>query len=101
MADTGRKDEMGETHMVPLSTQAVAILHELHPLTGSGRYVFSSIRMPQAHERKHRDRCPAPSGLYRDEMTGHGSRSMASTLLHEQGWASDARCTARWSEHVS
>ena len=31
-------------HIVPLSTQAVEILRELHPLTGSGRYVFPSLR---------------------------------------------------------
>jgi integrase len=35
--------KMGETHIVPLSRQALAILQELKPLTGGGRYVFPAI----------------------------------------------------------
>ena len=41
------KMKMREPHLVPLSPQAVAILRELHPLTGRGRYVFPSARSPQ------------------------------------------------------
>lgn len=87
----GDKMKMGETHIVPLSGQAVEILRELHPLTGSGRYVFPSVRT---------DTRPMSEntvlgalrrlGYGTDEMTGHGFRSMASTLLNEQGWHRDA-----------
>src|SRR3546814_19775054 len=36
--------KMREAHVVPLSSHAVAILRELHPLTGRGRYLFPGIR---------------------------------------------------------
>lgn len=87
------KMKMRNPHIVPLSTQAVSILQELHPLTGRGRYVFPSARTP------HGDRCMSENavvaalrrmGYEKDEMTGHGFRSMASTLLNEQGWHRDA-----------
>ena len=41
------KMKMREPHLVPLAPQAVAILRELHELTGRGRYVFPSGRGPQ------------------------------------------------------
>jgi len=78
-------------HIVPLAVQAVAILRELQPLTGRGRYVFPSGRGPS--------RCMSENGVLSalrrmgysgEQMTGHGFRSMASTLLNEQGWPRDA-----------
>jgi integrase len=83
--------KMREQHIVPLSTQAIAILKELQPLTGSGRYVFPGARTngrPMSEN-------TVNAGLRRlgygsDQMTGHGFRSMASTLLNEQGWNRDA-----------
>jgi len=89
----GEKMKMRDPHIVPLSTQAAAILLELQPLTGRGRYVFPSARTPNG------DRCMSENavlaalrrlGYTKDEMTGHGFRSMASTLLNEQGWHRDA-----------
>ena len=83
--------KMKAKHIVPLSIQAVAILRALQPLTGKGRYVFPGARS--------RERCMSENtvngGLRRlgwsgSEMTGHGFRSMASTLLNEQGWNRDA-----------
>ena len=50
-------------HLVPLATQAVAILRELHALTGSGRYVFPSSRTNKADERQHRQRSITSDGL--------------------------------------
>ena len=88
----GEKMKMRDPHIVPLSSQAVAILRELHPMTGGGRY-FPSARTP------HGNRCISENailaalrrmGYGNDEMTGHGFRSMASTLLNEQGWHRDA-----------
>ena len=82
---------MREQHIVPLSRQAVAILRELHPLTGAGRYVFPSIRT-SARPMSENTILAAlrRMGYTKDEMTGHGFRSMASTLLNEQGWNRDA-----------
>lgn len=85
------KMKMRETHIVPLSRQAVAILRELHPLTGSGRYVFPSVRT-DARPMSENTVLGALRrlGYGTDDMTGHGFRSMASTLLNEQGWHRDA-----------
>jgi integrase len=46
VADSGESNEvkMREPHIVPLSRQAVALLRDLHPLTGAGRYLFPSLR---------------------------------------------------------
>ena len=82
--------KMRETHLVPLSAQAVAILRELHPLTGTGQYVFPSVRsMSRPMSENTVTAALRRLGYTGDEMTGHGFRSMASTLLHEQGWNTD------------
>ena len=71
-------------HIVPLSSQAVAILRELKPLTGRGRYVFSSARSSQ---RPMSDNAILAAmrrmGIAKDEMSGHGFRAMARTILDE------------------
>jgi integrase len=77
-------------HIVPLSTQAIAILKELQPVTGSGRYVF-----PCSHKNdKPMSSCTIRTALfalgYGDTMTAHGFRTTASTLLNEQEWSPDA-----------
>jgi integrase len=82
--------KMREQHIVPLSTQALAILAELKPVTESGKYVFPSTRS--------KDRPMSDATInaaltlldYKDSITGHGFRSMASTLLNEKGWNPDA-----------
>lgn len=87
--------KMREQHIVPLSHQAVLILREIEPLTNRGieskpsapRYVFPSAR---SRERPMSNNAVLAAlrrmGYAKDEMTGHGFRSTASTLLHEQGW---------------
>ena len=71
-------------HIVPLATQAVAILRELHPLTGHGRYVFPGAR---TNGRPMSDNAILAAmrvlGIPKDEMTGHGFRAMARTILDE------------------
>jgi integrase len=85
------KMKMRATHIVPLSTQAISILQELETLTGNSPYVFPSIRTLR---RPMSDNTVLGAlrrlGYSKDEMTGHGFRSMASTLLNEQGWNRDA-----------
>jgi integrase len=85
------KMKMRATHIVPLATQAIAILRELEKLTGHGPYVFPSIRT--SHRPMSNNTVLGGLrrlGYSKDEMTGHGFRSMASTLLNEQGWNRDA-----------
>lgn len=78
-------------HIVPLSKQSVKVLREIMPLTGKGRYVFPS---PRTGNRPMSDNAVLAAlrrmGYEKDEMSGHGFRSMASTLLNEQGWNRDA-----------
>lgn len=72
-------------HLVPLSKQAVAILKELQALTGDGRYVFPSLLTSQ---RPMSDNAVLTAlrrmGFPKDEMTGHGFRAMARTLMVER-----------------
>lgn len=87
--------KMREPHIVPLSRQAIEILRELEPKTGRGipakpdapRYLFPGAR---SRERPMSENAILAAlrrmGYPKEEMTGHGFRSMASTLLHEQGW---------------
>lgn len=72
-------------HSVPLAAQAIAVLRELHPLTGHGRYVFPG-RDPQ----KAMSEAAVNAALRRmgydtkTEITGHGFRAMARTILAEE-----------------
>jgi integrase len=76
--------KMKLSHLVPLCSQAVAILRELHQLTGQGRYVFPSVR---SNDRTMSDNTILVAlrimGFASDEMTGHGFRAMARTILDE------------------
>lgn len=71
-------------HIVPLSRQAVEILTELQALTGDGRYLFPSAR---TNSRPMSDNAILSAlrrmGIEKDEMTGHGFRAMARTILDE------------------
>jgi integrase len=71
-------------HIVPLSSQAVATLRDLQPVTGRGRYVFCSARSSQ---RPMSDNAILAAmrrmGIAKDEMSGHGFRAMARTILDE------------------
>ena len=86
------KTKMRKPHHVPLSRQAVAILREALTLSGPTGYVFPSVRTrarPMSENTLN-------AGLRRmgytsEEMTAHGFRAMASTLLNESGkWSPDA-----------
>lgn len=76
----------GEVHIVPLSRQAVALLRELHTITGGRKYLFPNLRSPNA--------CMTGTTINRvlerlgfaGEFSGHGFRSTASTFLHELGY---------------
>jgi integrase len=83
----GEKMKMGEQHIVPLSKQALAILKEIEPLTGHGRYVFPGERTRERPMSENTVNAALRRlGYAKEEMTAHGFRSMASTLLHELGY---------------
>lgn len=74
-------------HIVPLASQAVAVLREIEPLTGHGKYVFHGER---DHDRPMSDNAIRSAlrrmGWTNDEMTPHGFRAMASTILDNMGY---------------
>ena len=86
------KMKMRKPHQVPLSRQSVDLFRQLHAITGPTGYVFPSIRTRTRPMSEN----TINAGLRRlgfsgDEMTAHGFRAMASTLLNESGkWHPDA-----------
>ena len=87
-----RKMKMRRPHHVPLSRQSVELFRELNAITGPAGFVFPSIRTRTRPMSEN----TVNAGLRRlgfsgDEMTAHGFRAMASTLLNESGkWSPDA-----------
>lgn len=71
-------------HIVPLATQAIAILKELQPLTGNGTFIFPSAR---GNDRPMSDNAILAAlrrlNISKEEATGHGFRATARTLLDE------------------
>ena len=88
------KMKMKTPHIVPMSTQALGWLEIIRPISGRGRFVFPSSRAPAG------DRCMSENtvnaairalGYTKEEMTAHGFRTTAATLLYESGkWSGDA-----------
>lgn len=111
----GPRMKLRVQHLVPLSHQAVQILRELQPLTGSGRFVFPS---PRTSKRPLSDNALTAAlrrmGFEQGSVTVHGYRSTASTILNEMGWNRDAierqlahgerdavRAAYNYAEHLS
>lgn len=83
--------KMKTRHIVPLSRQAMEIFRELHAKTGRLQHVFPGLvnrKRPMSENAV--NSALRRMGYVKGEMTAHGFRSMASTLLNEQGWNSDA-----------
>ena len=73
-----------QPHIVPLASQAVAILRELHPLTGHRELVFPGERSPLRPMSENTVNAALRSlGIPKEQMTGHGFRAMARTVLEE------------------
>jgi integrase len=71
-------------HIVPLCKQAIEVLEEIKPLTEIGEYVFPSERTrtrPMSNNTL--NAAMRRMGIKKDEMTAHGFRAMARTLLDE------------------
>lgn len=88
----GSRMKMNREHVVPLSTQSVALLKAAGELTGGGRFVFPSVRTPlRPMSENTLNAALRRLGYTSEEMTSHGFRSTASTLLNESGkWSVDA-----------
>lgn len=86
------KMKMRAPHFVPLSAQAVALFREVHAVTGTGRYVFPSERSrARPMSANTLNAALRALGFTKEQMTTHGFRHMASTLLNESGkWRADA-----------
>ncbi|MFQ5346059.1 MAG: tyrosine-type recombinase/integrase [Mariprofundus sp.] len=82
------KADPANVHLVPLSTQAVTILKDLKQFTGSGKYVFPSMRRGRPMSENTVNVAIHAMGY--DDMVGHGWRAVFSTSLNEQGFNPDA-----------
>jgi integrase len=86
------KMKMRQPHRVPLSRQALAVLRELHSLTGTGRYLFPSVRSTARPISENTlNAALRRLGYTKDEATTHGFRATAAVRLNEMGrWNPDA-----------
>jgi integrase len=83
------KMKMKKPHIIPLSGQVIAILQDIHQVTGRWRYVFPSLRTKDRPISNNTiNGALRRMGFTKDEMTAHGFRAMASTLLHENNFES-------------
>ena len=78
-----KKMKMKVEHLVPLSSQAVAILRGLHPMTGAGKYIFPSLRSKTCMSENTINAALRGMGYSKEVMTGHGFRAMARTIMDE------------------
>ena len=81
--------KMRRPHIVPLSTQAVALLLELRSITGRSRWLFPNARRPADVMGVTTINSVIERMGFRSRFTAHGFRATASTMLHESGVASD------------
>ncbi|GAO40686.1 putative integrase [Sphingomonas changbaiensis NBRC 104936] len=80
------KMKMRRAHRVPLSRQVVGLFEELWELTGTGRYCFPSFRSDRRPMSENTVNAALRAlGFGQEEMTAHGFRAMAATLLNECG----------------
>jgi integrase len=80
------KMKMRRAHRVPLSTQVAGLFEELWDLTGTGRYCFPSFRTDRRPMSENTVNAALRAlGFGKEEMTAHGFRAMAATLLNESG----------------
>ena len=87
------KMKMRLEHVVPLARQVVELLQRIRDLTGHGRYIFPSIRAIAHGDRPMSEASVLVAlrdmGFTKEQMTAHGFRAMASTLLNENGFPPD------------
>lgn len=84
--------KMDRPHRVPLANQAIAIIRELQKITGEGEFLFHAITsVRRAMSENTLNSALRRLGYTKEEVTAHGFRTTASTLLNEMGrWNKDA-----------
>ncbi len=84
--------KMRKAHRVPLAPRAVAILQELRKLTGNDRFLFPSVRsVARCMSENTLNAALRRMGFKNEDMTSHGFRASASSMLNESGlWNADA-----------
>lgn len=81
--------KMERPHYVPLPTQAISILKELQKITGKHEFMFYSPSSKSKHLSNNAILMALKRMGYKNKMTGHGFRTLASTILNEKGYSSD------------
>jgi len=81
--------KMRETHIVPLSTQAIVVLREMQRHTGNRQHVFPNQHKPMGCMSENTILYALYDMGYRFKATGHGFRATASTILNEHGFTPD------------
>ena len=76
-------------HIVPLSPQAIALLDVMKPISGHTEYVFPSQRNPLRHANEQTPNVALKRMGFKDKLTAHGMRALASTTLNEEGFDYD------------
>lgn len=77
-----------DPHIIPMSDQVTVILKELQKISGGREYIFPSTTRPNDHHMSNATILRALDRLgYKNKMTGHGFRGIASTILHEMGYS--------------
>ncbi len=78
-----------KAHAVPLSTQTITLLEIMRPISGRGEFVFPSDRKPKTHINSQTGNMALKRMGYGQRLVAHGLRSLASTILNEQGFDAD------------
>lgn len=73
-------------HTIPLTDQALALLETVKPLSGKREHVFPADRDPRTHANSQTANMALKRMGFQDRLVSHGLRSMASTILNENGW---------------
>ena len=81
--------KMKRPHLVPLSSQAIELLNEIKAISGAREFVFYSSRSKSRHISNGAILMALKRMGYKGRMTGHGFRTIASTVLNEKGYNSD------------
>lgn len=82
--------KMRRPHLVPLSRQAIQVLRDIYPITGTSELVFPSVRSNKKTLSENAfNSALRRMGFTQDEMTAHGFRATASSILNERGFPPD------------
>ena len=73
-------------HVIPLTEHALALIETIKPYSGHREYVFPADRDPRTHCNSQTANMALKRMGFEGRLVSHGMRSMASTILNEQGW---------------